>query len=61
MFKKLTKNISINLQEYYTLSLITVGLPLIGLVYSGWKLALTIFILTQITIGLLYLRATGIK
>lgn len=42
--------------EHYVLVLLTVGMPLIGFVWFGWRAALTAFVLTQVVIGLTKLR-----
>lgn len=42
--------------ENWTFFLLVVGLPLIGYIYTDWKLALTIFCIVNIVIGILYIR-----
>lgn len=42
--------------ESWTLFLLVVGLPVVGLVYVDWKLSLAIFCIVNIIIGILYLR-----
>lgn len=46
-------NVIGNLNELYVLALITIGLPAIFYIYFDWRAALTVFILTQIPLGLL--------
>lgn len=41
-----------SLNELYTLALITVGLPAIFYIYIDWKAALTVFVVTQIALGI---------
>ena len=42
--------------EHLVLALIIVGLPVIGLMWGGWRVAATVLILTLITVGLVRLR-----
>jgi hypothetical protein len=54
--KNLIDNLKSNALEYWTLLMILVGLPLIAFIYAGWALALTVFVLTNIIIGILNLK-----
>jgi hypothetical protein len=47
-----------NLYESYVLGLIVLGLPLVGLIYGGWREAVTVFILVNIGLGVLALRSS---
>lgn len=42
--------------ENITMSLISLGLPLIAFMYFGWREAVTVAIITQISIGVLAIR-----
>jgi hypothetical protein len=46
----------VNFNELYTLALLALGLPYICYIYFSWKEAVSVFIVTQIAIGLLSLR-----
>lgn len=44
--------------ESWTLFLLVIGLPVIGLLYVDLRLAITVFVVVNATIGILYLRNT---
>jgi len=50
-----------NFTEVYTYCLISFGLPLVALVYLDWRAALSVFVVTQIAIGVFALRSEGTK
>jgi hypothetical protein len=58
MLNRLNLNKS-DLLEYYVLLLLAVGLPLVAFVYLDWRAALTAFVLSQIIVGVLAIRATS--
>lgn len=54
--RALAGHIKANFVEGYTLLLIVVGPPLIAYIYVDAELALAVFIITQIALGILTLR-----
>lgn len=54
--KNLIANVKSNALEYWTLLMILVGLPLIAFIYFGWALALSVFIVVNIVIGILNIK-----
>lgn len=45
-----------NRTELYTLALITIGIPGVFYVWFGWRAALTVFVFTQVALGIFSLR-----
>lgn len=56
LLKRIPEISTKTLGEYYTLLLLVIGLPLIGYLYVDFELALTLTIIIQATIGILYFR-----
>lgn len=54
--KKIIDNLKSNALEYWTLLMIVVGLPLVAFIHFGWTLALSVFIIVNIILGILVLK-----
>lgn len=54
--QKLRDNLRNNALEYYTITMILVGLPLVINLFFGWKYALAGFVTLNVIIGLYALR-----
>ncbi len=56
LIDKLITNLRSNALEYWTGLMIVIGLPLIAFIYFGWPLAISVFIIVNIILGVLVLR-----
>jgi hypothetical protein len=56
MLKRLVSLKKSDLIESYVMVMLTVGLPLIALIYGDWRSALSTFVVTQIILGFLAIK-----